>query len=137
MGDTRFRLRPPRFPSSTGSARCRPCTTRQLLHATGLPGALDSRRRRVLAAGSDAPVVSADPMPFHNIEMAVTRDDGDGPLNASEGIGILDAIDAYDQRRPHDAAGGYHRFAGNRQKADFIILDRDIIALANEGRTAG
>ena len=89
------------------------------------------------AAGSDAPVVSADPMPFLNIEMAVTRDSGDGPLNADERIGILDAIDAYTingarMMQQDDITGSLE--AG--KKADFIILDRDIIALANEGRPA-
>ena len=90
----------------------------------------------VLAAGSDAPVDTADPRPFHNIEKAVTRDEGEGPMNAGEDIGILDAIDAYTingARLMHqqDITGSLE----TGKKADFIILDRDIIALANNGRT--
>jgi predicted amidohydrolase YtcJ len=89
----------------------------------------------VLAAGSDAPVDTADPRPFHNIEKAVTRDEGEGPMNAGEDIGILDAIDAYTingARLMHqqDITGSLE----TGKKADFIILDRDIIALANEGK---
>jgi predicted amidohydrolase YtcJ len=56
-------------------------------------------------------------------------------MNAAEDIGILDAIDAYTingARLMHqqDITGSLE--AG--KKADFIILDQDIIALANEGR---
>jgi len=88
----------------------------------------------LLAAGSDAPVASDDPMPFQNMEMAVTRDDGEGPMNAAQDIGILDAIDAYTingARLMHqdDITGSLE--AG--KKADFIVLDQDVIALAGAG----
>lgn len=92
----------------------------------------------VLAGGSDAPVDTDDPRPFHNIEKAVTRDEGDGPLNADEGIAILDAIDAYTigsarLMQQEDIAGSLE--AG--KKADFIILEQDPIAMAADGRVDG
>lgn len=91
----------------------------------------------VLTAGSDAPVVSDDPMPFQNIEIAVTRDDGEGPLNASQGIGILDALDAYTingaRMMRQDVITGSLEVG---KKADFIILDRDPVALAGSGEAA-
>jgi predicted amidohydrolase YtcJ len=88
----------------------------------------------VLAAGSDAPVDTDDPRPFMNMQIAVTRDMGDGPLNAEESLGILDAIDAYTINgarlmRQESLTGSLE--VGKR--ADFVVLDRDIVALAKGG----
>jgi predicted amidohydrolase YtcJ len=89
----------------------------------------------VLAGGSDAPVDTADPRPFYNIEKAVTRDEGEGPLNASQGISILDAINSYTINgarlmQQDDITGSLEE----GKRADFIILDQDVIALASSGK---
>lgn len=101
----------------------------------------------VPAAGSDAPVDTADPRPFYNLEKAVTRMEildpfgrevrpfEEGPLNDAERLDILDAIDAYTINsarlmQQQDITGSLE--AG--KKADFIVLDQDIIALANNDK---
>ena len=90
----------------------------------------------VLVAGSDAPVETSDPRPFINMERAVTRSlHGLPPLNSSQRIGIRAVIDAYtiDSARylSRDREAGSIEVG---KSADFIVLDRDILALADRGR---
>lgn len=89
----------------------------------------------VIIAGSDAPVDTRDPRPFVNIEGAVSRSIfGLPPLNEAAAISIFDAVDAYTVNAAaaigQDAAGSL----APGKKADFIIVDRDIFALAETGR---
>jgi predicted amidohydrolase YtcJ len=89
-----------------------------------------------LVAGSDAPVETADPRPFVNMAMAVTRRlPGREPENPDQAISIRDAIDAYtiDGARflARDALAGSIEVG---KSADFIVLDRDILSLADSGR---
>ncbi|MFN0022690.1 MAG: amidohydrolase [Parvularculaceae bacterium] len=89
----------------------------------------------VLIAGSDAPVDTIDPRPFVNIEAAVSRRIADRPsFNAAQAISIEDAIDAYTinaaRALQQEAVVGSLE-AGKR--ADFIIVDQDILHLAKGG----
>jgi len=99
------------------------------------PAASLKKAGATIIAGSDAPVDTIDPRPFVNIEGAVSRRIADQPpFNAAEAISIEDAIDAYTINaaralQQDDIAGSIE--VGKR--ADFIILDQNIIDLANAG----
>jgi predicted amidohydrolase YtcJ len=90
----------------------------------------------VLLGGSDAPVDTRDPRPFVNMAVAVTRRvPGKRALNPAEGISIREAIDAY------TISGAKYlnidRDAGSIEvgkSADLVIVDRDILALADGGK---
>jgi predicted amidohydrolase YtcJ len=90
----------------------------------------------ILVAGSDAPVNTSDPQPFVNMATAVTRRlPGQKPQNPSQAIGIRDVIDAYTINgarflNRNSEAGSIE--VG--KSADFIVLDQDILALADSGR---
>ena len=90
----------------------------------------------VLLGGSDAPVDTRDPRPFINMTVAVTRRiPGQPALNPAEGIGIRDAIDAYTINGAKYL--NLDRDAGSIEvgkSADFVIVDQDILALADAGK---
>lgn len=90
----------------------------------------------VLAAGSDAPVNTRDPQPFVNMEIGVTRAlPGLPPATPTERLPLRDLIDAY-TRHGAEAMGRAREFGSLEvgKSADFILLDQDILALADGGK---
>ncbi len=89
----------------------------------------------ILVGGSDAPVNTRDPQPFVNIATAVTRQlPGHPPITPAERISIQAAVDAYTINGAKYLNRGQDTGSIEVGKsADFIVLDRDIFALANTG----
>ena len=89
----------------------------------------------ILTAGSDAPVDTNDPRPFINMSRAVTRaNPGAQALNAQQSVPLRDAIDAYTingaRMLSRDQDTGSIEVG---KSADLIVLDRDILGLADSG----
>jgi predicted amidohydrolase YtcJ len=89
----------------------------------------------ILVAGSDAPVNTRDPQPFVNMAFAVTRAiPGSPPESPWESVPIRDVIDAYTINGARFLSRD--REAGSIEEgksADFIVLDQDILKLADSG----
>jgi predicted amidohydrolase YtcJ len=92
----------------------------------------------ILTAGSDSPVETNDPRPFINMSRAVTRAfPGKPALSPQQSVPLRDAIDAY-------TINGARMLNRDRdtgslevgKSADFVVVDRDILTLADNGHAA-
>ena len=90
----------------------------------------------ILVAGSDAPVSTRDPQPFVNMATAVTRrTPGQPAFNPRQALTIREVLDAYTVNGARFL--GRDREFGSLEpgkSGDFVVLDRDILALADGGR---
>jgi predicted amidohydrolase YtcJ len=89
----------------------------------------------ILVAGSDAPVLTKDPQPFVNMEFGVTRArHGLRPMSPQQRLDIRDLIDAYTINGAR-ALGRASEIGSIEigKSADFIVLDQNILALADQG----
>ena len=89
-----------------------------------------------LVGGSDADVETRDPRPLVNIARALTRHlPGKPVLNAAQAIPVRDAIDSYTISGARFLGWGDETGSIERGKsAEFVIVDRDILALADSGQ---
>jgi predicted amidohydrolase YtcJ len=89
----------------------------------------------LIVGGSDAAVATRDPRPFINIAQAITRRIPGGPaLNPSQSIPVRDAIDSYTISGARFL--GWDKEMGSLEvgkSADFVIVDRNILDLADQG----
>jgi predicted amidohydrolase YtcJ len=89
----------------------------------------------ILTAGSDAPVETRDPRPFVNMAVALTRSVGGRPaLNPGQRLTAPEVIEAYTLNGARML--GLENEAGSiavGKSADFVLIDRDILALAESG----
>lgn len=107
---------------------------RNYTYRQSYPARSVARAGGVLTGGSDAPVETRDPRPFYNIQYAVTRQHPGQPrFNPAEALTIDQAIAAY---TINGAKGlGMERRIGSLEpgkRADFIVLDQDILAMARD-----
>ena len=93
----------------------------------------------LIASGSDAPVERRDPTPFLHIEQAITRDIEGQPeipvLNAGERLDIHSSLASYTINGAR--AMSQSEMLGSLEVgklADLIVVDRDVVALAESGR---
>ena len=86
----------------------------------------------IVMGGSDAPVGSRDPLTFVSMEQALNRSDGRRIINADERLSIAETIAAF-------TINGAKFFGRENElgslevgkTADLIVLDRNIVELAN------
>ena len=93
----------------------------------------------ILVAGSDVPVSGRDPHPFVHMAAAISRRAAAGhALNAAQAITIREVLDAYTLNGARLL--GLEAEIGSLEagkSADFVILDRDPLALGEAGELAG
>lgn len=88
----------------------------------------------ILAWGSDAPQGLRDPIPFVNMESALTRELDGNVLNAGERLNIHEIIDSFTINGAR--LMGHEKQLGSIETgniADLIVINQNIVELANEG----